>query len=885
MTIAAATRLGPYEIIAPLGAGGMGEVYRARDTRLGRDVAIKVLPPSFSADSDRLHRFEQEACAAGALNHPNILVIHHIDTYEGSPYIVSELLEGETLRHRLSGAKLAQRRVIDYACQIAHGLAAAHEKGIVHRDLKPDNIFLTKDERVKILDFGLAKLTQPDGSQSQTEIPTRRVDTNPGVLMGTVGYMSPEQVRGKSVDHRSDIFSFGTILYEMLSGHRAFHGESAADTMSAILKEDPPELSDTNKSISPALERLVNHCLEKNPEARFHSARDLAFALEALSGSSPTSAQTTAIASFTPRRMTRRELILASVAAVAVLAAVVMTALYFRRAPTEAHAVRFPISPPEKTGFNSFAISPDGLRLAFVATDASGKNLLWVRPLDSINAQQLPGTEEATSPFWSPDSRFIGFFTAGKLKKIEVTSGTVQTLCNAVVPRGGTWSRDGVIVFAPTPNDPLYQVSVAGGEPTPLTKLDPSRQEASHRWPYFLPDGHHLLYSLSGGPQSQGIYVTSLDGKDSRRLINVGNSIVAFASPGYLLFRREATLMAQAFDPDKLYLSGEPFPVAEQVGYDVASFQSFFSVSQTGVLVYSSGSTGKTQLTWIDRAGKEVGLVDQPRSFVRPSLSPDGKRVVVDGVDLQANRDVWIIELASGNQTRFTFDPGTDIFAIWSPDGSRIVFASDREGPRNLYQKSASGAGKEELLLKTGLNTFPMDWSADGKFILYVASDPKTKLDTWVLPLFGDQKPFPFLQTEANERNAKFSPNGRWIAYTSDESGINQIYVQSFPDSGGKRQVSTNGGYHLAWRSDGKEFFYISSDKKIMAVDVKTDGPTFEVGTPKALFEVRVPSFNSAQAQFAVAADGQKFLVANTAGEITSAPINVVLNWTADLKR
>ena len=885
MTITAATRLGPYEIIAPLGAGGMGEVYRARDTRLGRDVAIKVLPPSFSADTDRLHRFEQEACAAGALNHPNILVIHHIDTYEGSPYIVSELLEGETLRHRLSGAKLAQRRVIDYACQIAHGLAAAHEKGIVHRDLKPDNIFLTKDERVKILDFGLAKLTQPDGSQSQTEIPTRRVDTNPGVLMGTVGYMSPEQVRGKSVDHRSDIFSFGTILYEMLSGHRAFQGESAADTMSAILKEDPPELSDTNKSISPALERLVNHCLEKNPEARFHSARDLAFALEALSGSSPTSAQTTAIASFTPRRMTRRELILASVAAVAVLAAVVMTALYFRRAPTEAHAVRFPINPPEKTGFNSFAISPDGLRLAFVATDASGKNLLWVRPLDSINAQQLPGTEEATSPFWSPDSRFIGFFTAGKLKKIEVTSGTVQTLCNAVVPRGGTWSRDGVIVFAPTPNDPLYQVSVAGGEPTPLTKLDPSRQEASHRWPYFLPDGRHLLYSLSGGPQSQGIYVTSLDGKDSRRLINVGNSIVAFASPGYLLFRREATLMAQAFDPDKLYLSGEPFPVAEQVGYDVASFQSFFSVSQTGVLVYSSGSTGKTQLTWIDRAGKEVGLVDQPRSFVRPSLSPDGKRVVVDGVDLQANRDVWIIELASGNQTRFTFDPGTDIFPIWSPDGSRIVFASDREGPRNLYQKSASGAGKEELLLKTGLNTFPMDWSADGKFILYIVSDPKTKLDTWVLPLFGDQKPFPFLQTEANERNARFSPNGRWLAYTSDESGINQIYALSFPDPGGKRQVSTNGGYHVAWRRDGKEFFYISSDKKMMAVDVETDGPTFEVGTPKALFEVRVPSFNSAQAQFAVAQDGQKFLVANTAGEITSAPINVVLNWTADLKR
>jgi dipeptidyl aminopeptidase/acylaminoacyl peptidase len=393
------------------------------------------------------------------------------------------------------------------------------------------------------------------------------------------------------------------------------------------------------------------------------------------------------------------------------------------------------------------------------------------------------------------------------------------------------------------------------------------------------------LYSISGGPQSQGIYVTSLDATENRRLVNITNSIVAYAAPGYLLFRRESTLMAQVFDADKLQLSGEPFPVAEQVGYEVASFQTFFSVSQTGVLAYSSGSTGKTQLTWVDRSGKEVAFVYQPTNYIRPAFSPDGKRVAVDGVDSQGNRDIWLIELASGNPTRFTFDAGTDIFPIWSPDGSRIVFASDREGSRSLYQKSASGAGKEELLLKTGLNTFPMDWSADGRFILYIVGDPKTRLDTWVLPLFGDQKPFPFLQTEANERNAKFSPNGRWIAYTSDESGINQVYVQSFPDSGGKRQVSTNGGYHVAWRRDGKEIFYVASDKKMIAVDVKTDGPTLEVGTPKALFDLRVPSFNSAQAQFAVAADGQEFLVANTAGEITSMPINVVLNWTADLKR
>ena len=886
MTLLAGAKLGRYEIRSKIGEGGMGEVYLAEDSKLNRKVAIKVLPAAFSQDEERLRRFEQEAQAASALNHPNILVLYDVGTHEGAPYVVSELLEGETLRERTTGGSVAQRRVIDYALQIAHGLAAAHEKGIVHRDLKPENLFVTKDGRIKILDFGLAKLTGAANTDlSQTSIPTRRVDTDPGKVMGTAGYMSPEQVRGRPADHRSDIFSLGAILYEMLTGKRAFHGDSAVETMNAILKEDPPQLSQTNQNVAPALERVVDHCLEKHPEQRFQSARDLAFALEALSGSNSVSAQTATLSAPVGRRMTRRELILGSVAALAVLVAVVMAALYFRSTPIDEHAVRFPINPPEKTGFSSFAISPDGLRLAFVATDATGKSLLWIRPLDSITAQPLPGTEEATSPFWSPDNRLIGFFAAGKLKKIEVTSGTVQTLCNAAVPRGGTWSREGVIVFAPTPNDPLYQVSVAGGEPLPLTRLEPSRQESSHRWPYFLPDGRHLLYSVSGGPQSQGIYVTSLDAKENRRLLNITNSVVAYAPPGYLLFRRDSTLMAQVFDANQLQLSGEPFPVAEQVGYEVASFQTFFSVSQTGVLAFSTGSTGKTQLTLIDRAGKEVGLVSQPTNYIRPAFSPDGKRVTVDGVDAQGNRDIWIIDLESGNRTRFTFDPGTDIFAIWSPDGNRIAFASDREGARNLYQKSASGAGKEELLLKADLNSLPLDWSVDGRFIVYVVNAPQTKLDTWIFPVFEDQKPFPFLQSEANERNARFSPDGRWIAYTSDESGLSQVYVQSFPDSGGKRQISTTGGYHLAWRRDGKELFYIDSAKKMMAVDVRGEGPTFEVGTPKALFDLRVPSFNSAQAQFAVTPDGQKFLVANTAGEITSAPINVVLNWTAGLKR
>src|SRR6266496_4131683 len=528
MPLAAGTKLGPYELLAPLGAGGMGEVYRARDTRLGRDVAIKVLPSSLSADHDRLRRFEQEACAAGALNHPNILIVHDIGTHEGSPYVVSELLEGETLRQRISGTPLAQRRVLDYALQIAHGLAAAHEKGIVHRDLKPDNIFITNDGRVKILDFGIAKLTQPDGGQSQTEIPTRRVDTDPGIVLGTVGYMSPEQVRGRPVDQRADIFSFGAILYEMLSGRRAFHGESAAETMSAILKEDPPELSETNHNVSPALERLVNHCLEKNPEARFHSASDLAFALEALSGATSISGQTaTAIAPVWEPPKRRERLVWIGATALlglALLAALPFVIAHFRSGPSiENHATRFLVFPPEKTTLigGGQHISPNGLRLVYVATGSDGKRLLWTRPLDSLAAQPLPGTEEGANPFWSPDGRFIGFFGAGsKLKKIELTGGPAQTLADVLGGGGGTWNRDGVIVFARSFTEGLYRVPAMGGSSVPVTTLDESRKETAHLWPYFLPDGRHFLYlARSAQKENTGIYVGALDSKDRKLLI------------------------------------------------------------------------------------------------------------------------------------------------------------------------------------------------------------------------------------------------------------------------------------------------------------------------------------------------------------------------------
>ena len=890
MTLASGNKLGPYEILAPLGAGGMGEVYRARDTRLGRDVAVKVLPSSLSVDPDRLHRFEQEACAAGALNHPNILVIHHIDTHDGSPYIVSELLEGETLRKRMSGTAIAQRRVIDYACQIAHGLAAAHEKGIVHRDLKPDNIFITKDGRVKILDFGLAKLTQPDGAQSQTEIPTRRVDTDPGVVMGTVGYMSPEQIRGKPVDHRSDIFSFGAILYEMLSGRRAFQGESAADTMSAILKEDPPDLSETNHNISPALERLVNHCLEKNPEARFHSARDLAFAIEALSGSFPTSAETMTAAAIAPRRMPRREVIGWSLAALLLLAGLAATIVLLRRTPpSERELSRFYVYPPEKASFAGAVdfISPDGRKLLFNVSDSDGKTQLWIRSVDSLTAQPIPGTEQANQAFWSPDSRFIGFFASGKLKKADLSSGAVQTLADTQVSRGGTWNRDGVIIFASSFGGSLVRISASGGPVTPATKLDTSRRQTGHYWPHFLPDGHHFIYlTRSANKQDNGIYVGSLDSTDSQLLVQTDAGAM-YASPGYLLFLRERTLLAQPFDTDKLQLTGEPSVIAEQLVYNPSNGRAFFCVSDNGLLVFRTGAiAANTRITWYDRAGKELGSLGAPENIIIASaLSADETKVAISRTDPNlTGSDIWILD-TSGRSSRLTFDPAVDTNPLWSPDGTRIVFSSNRLGPFDLYWKLTSGAGNEELLLKSDDTKFALDWSSDGQFVLYQDIAPTTQRDLWALPLSGDKKPISVVQTNFNEAQGKISPDGHWIAYISDESGTFQVYVQNFPPAGGKWMVSINGGSMPRWRADGNELFYLAANNKLMAVPVKTNGNDFEAGNPQPLFDARIAPGVTGATGYSVTRDGQRFLVNARTEESSASPAVVVQNWTALLKK
>ncbi|HWN98600.1 MAG TPA: protein kinase [Blastocatellia bacterium] len=892
MTLTSSTRLGPYEILAPLGAGGMGEVYRARDTRLGRDVAVKVLPSSFSDNEQRLHRFEQEACAAGALNHPNILIVHDIGSHDGSAYVVSELLEGDTLRERMAGAALPQRKAIDYSLHVARGLAAAHEKGIVHRDLKPENIFITKDGRVKILDFGLAKLTEPADGYAQTDIPTRRIDTDPGMVMGTVGYMSPEQVRGRPVDHRADIFSFGAILYEMLTGKRAFHGESPAETMSAILREDPPDLSESNKNLTPALERVVRHCLEKNPEERFHSASDLAFAIEALSGSTPTSAQTSAMPAVRPRWIRKRELIAWIVAAVAVLVALVLSITYFQRAPVEVRAVRSFILPPEKSSFNfgrfgaTIIVSPDGTRLAFVAPTAEGRNLLWVRSLDGLSAQALVGTEAATYPFWSPDSRFLGFFAQGKLKRIDAAGGPPSTLCDAPQGRGGAWSRNGVIVFSPNPSSALHRVSALGGASSPVTTLDDTRGEGSHRLPTFLPDGDHFLYlgRTIGTDEGTPVYVASLESKESKLLMRA-NSNVEYAQR-YLLYLRGTTLMARPFDAKRLETVGDAFPLAEQVQQGLRGPSAgVFSVSENGILAYQMGkTTGSSQLAWFDRSGKQLGVLGDQALYSNPRLSPDGKMATVSVIDPQSGRpDIWVYEVAHARRTRLTFDPAEERTVAWSPDGSRIAFSSNRKGHFDIYQKASSGAGSDELLLESDFDKQPTSWSRDGRFLLYFTSDPKTGADIWVLPLSGDRKPFPFLNTEFNEGNGQFSPDGRWIAYFSTESDRTELYVAPFPGPGGKRQISTSGAVvPPRWRGDGKEIFYLAPDNKLMAAEVNGQGAMLEVGAQRALFEIRS---GGRGAVYDVTADGQRFLVNTSVEQRESAPITLVINWTADLKR
>ena len=864
----------------------MGEVYRARDEKLNREVAIKVLPASLSQDEDRLHRFEQEAQAAGALNHPNILAVYDVGVHDGSPYVVSELLEGETLREFLEQRRPATRKAVDFATQLAQGLAAAHDKGIVHRDIKPDNIFITKDERVKILDFGLAKLAQPTGEDAaQTEIATRKVRTDPGTVMGTVGYMSPEQVRGSAVDHRTDIFSFGTVLYEMLSGRRAFRGDSAIETLNAILKEEPAELSASNQNIGPSLERVVWHCLEKSPDRRFQAATDIAFALESLSGVATQPTQETVIGfkSISPARTFGRErLVWLVVCAILLVAASVLAIAFLTRTKPGGAAARLSLPLPEQTrGAGQIAVSPDGSRFVFVATTADNKRLLWVRSLDSLTAQPLPGTDGAFAPFWSPDSRQVGYFAGSKLYKIDAAGGRAQALCDVREYGGGAWSRAGQILFGDP--DGLQRVPETGGTPVLATKRDPN--EEAHRWPYFLPDGRHFLF-LGDAATTEGhhIRVGSLDSADTQVLFSAVSRIV-YSPAGYLLFVSQGALVAQAFDAGKLKLSGEPMTVGEHI-IDMGENHGFdFSVSDNGVLAYQTGNSN-SQLVWFDRSGKKLEAVGAPDSYASFVLSPDGQRVAVGLLDADGRQsDVWLLDLSHGGaKSRLTFAPSSEGDAVWSPDGTQLVITSNRDAGAHvhLYILPVNRPGEEKLLLNGDAEDVPMSWSADGQYILFERFLPATRPGVWMLPMNGQQEARPLLQSKDFTQDlAAFSPNGHLVAYNSDESGRGEVYVQTFPP-GARSAVSSGGGAFPKWRGDGKEIFYVTNDGKVMAAQIKSESP-FQTDVPQQLFQTNIrfgPGF-----PYAVTRDGSRFLINTPAEANNPAPLTVVLNWTAGLKK
>ena len=887
MALISGNRLGPYEILSAAGAGGMGEVYRARDTRLERTVAIKILPEQFSSDPVRKQRFEREAKTISSLNHPHICTLYDIGHQDGTDFLVMEHLEGETLAKRLEKGPLSTAELSRIAIEIASALEKAHRQGILHRDLKPGNIMLTPSG-AKLLDFGLAKLVAPLASlttltASKPELPV----TEQGTIVGTFQYMSPEQMEGKDADARSDIFSIGAVLFEMATGRHAFDGKTKASVIAAILEREPPSISQLQPTSPPALDRTVRSCLAKDPDERFQSAHDLKLQLEWIRDAG---SQASVPAPVVARRRSR-ERIAWALAGTGLLVAVALAFLFARlylHQPKPSVA-RFLISPPENANFGSISLSPDGRRLAFVGISEDGRGQLWLRPLDNPSAQPLPGTDGARLPFWSPDSRNLGFFADGSLKKIDVTGGPAQALCAAPVGLGGSWNADGEIVFAPSNAAPLWRVSQSGAASTPLTTLDRSRGESGHVFPWFLPDGRHFLYVASADSTSdRRLCVGSLDSKETKCLLKVG-PLVMYAKPGDLLYERAGTLMAQPFDAERLRVTGDAVPIAEHVV--PSTFRTFLpsqltqvaSVSQNGVLAYASGSPEQARLQWYDRGGKKQGTVGQPAEYTNPALSPDGTRVTVGIYDAQADsRDLWVFDLKRGTASRFTSGPADELNPLWSRDGSRILFTSNQKGVRDIYQKPANGLGDSELVFESKDHGKSVnDWSPDGRYVLYDTAGAPSGI--WVLPLFGDHKPFPLVQGAYVARSAQFSPNGRYVAYASNESGDFEIYVQTFPDHSGKWQVSTAGGIDPEWRRDGKELFFIAGEK-LMAVDVKTDGPQFEASIPKPLFQAHFLTGNWRN-RYVVAADGQRFLAVVPVEQQASSRITAVMNWTADLKR
>jgi eukaryotic-like serine/threonine-protein kinase len=884
MAILPGTRLGPYEVLSAIGAGGMGEVYRARDTKLEREVAIKVLPANFVNDPERLARFQREARMLAALNHPGIATIYGLEQADGVTCLVMELVPGENLAERLKAGPLGMDEALKIAVQIAEALEAAHEKNIIHRDLKPANVKVTPEGKVKVLDFGLAKAFEGDATEvDMSNSPTlSRAATMQGVILGTAAYMSPEQARGRTVDKRTDIWAFGCVLYELLTCKKAFDGEDVTEILATVVKTEP-DWSLLPEGTPAAIRTLLKRCLRKDKRQRIPDAGAARIEIEdVLSGAAPTEP-------VAARQRQQLPVAWVALAGVLLVAFAALAFVHFRETPPPQRVVRFQIPLPEKAMGAIFQLSPDGKSLAFTATEG-GRRKLWVRPIDSLAAQAVPGTEDATYVFWSPDSAYLAFFVPGKLKKIALSGGPAQTICDAPDGRGGSWNNEGDIIFSPGPGAAILRVSAAGGVPTAVTKL--VSPDELHRYPVFLPDNKHFLYLVSlGKPEVRGINVGSLDGSPSVHILSDDSSAVyapseVSGSNGFLLFRREDTLMAVPFDPARQRATGEVFPVAEGVGAAGNTNNAAFSISSHGVLAYATGAVGLrgTEIVWLDRTGKRSGDVGQQGRISGAALSPDGKTILTSIFSAGGDTsDLWLLDVARGVSSRITFRPGTSADGIWSPDGSTIAFESDN---LSIYRKPANGSGKEEMLMSGGINNRPTDWSRDGKYVVYANSiGGASNYNLWLLPMEGDHKPVSYLQSPFNEVDAQFSPDGHWMAYASNESGQPQVYVQSIPASGAKWQISPAGGVQPRWGRDGKELFYISAEQKLMAVPVKS-GATIEAGTPQPLFDID-PIFPPLVGRFAYqpAADGKRFLVLAVAGGAASPPINVVLNWQAGLKK
>lgn len=889
MPLVSGTKLGPYEVEGPLGAGGMGEVYRATDTKLRRKVALKVLPEIFASDAHRMARFEREAQVLASLNHPHIAHVHGFEESNGIRALVMELVEGQTLAERIAKESIPLEEALPIAQQIAEALEYAHERGIIHRDLKPGNIKLTPDGQVKVLDFGLAKALEGGGGEVDisTSPTISAAATRAGVLLGTAAYMSPEQAKGKAVDRRADIWAFGCVLFEMLAGKAAFGGETITDTLAAVVRGEP-EWGQLPQKTPRRIRELLQRCLTKDSKQRLQAIGEARIALEnAFTGAGTEDSISVAATN----RMRERILTVATV--VFAFAAIVIAIARWGRAPEKARIVRSYIKTMPNSSFllggqqGGFAISPDGLRLTYVALNADGKALLWVRPIDSLQAQALGGTEDATFPFWSPDSRSIGFFADGKLKSIEASGGPSLTLCDAPNPRGGTWNQDGVILFTPNINVPLHRISESGGTPIPVTSLDPSKGVTTHRWPQFLPDGRHFLY-VSGTPltprenPTNAIMLGSLDSNESKLLFHA-HAGAQYVS-GHILFLRLSTLMAQPFNAKRLELTGDAFPIADPVEEYELSLRGVFSASQNGLLAYLEGTNSASrELIWLDRSGKKVGEVPGPEGYLSPRVSPDGKKLLYTVVSPWY--EVWSYDMALGVKTRLTFGTSgsgrASLSPVWSPDGQRIAYMTISAGRFGIYQKAANGSGTEELLLEESDSVkYLNDWSPDGKFLAFQQA-PRGINEIWMLPLARERKPYPLAQSLSPALLPGFSPDGKWLAYCSSESGEQRVYVVPFPGPGGKWQVSPGGGCYPRWRRDGKELFYLTEDNKIVAAEVKADGSSFAIGAVNPLFETRV--YRSAYGGYDVSADGQRFIIAYEPGQPNVA-ITLVENWDAELK-